>query len=362
MFNAKIMGGIPILNSISVLVLATVLGIRIFNPPTTSNTDRIAVFENTKDSVVLISLEVPADPLKDNLVHEAEGTGFFISLNIEGKNKLVIITNNHVVDHAGSGPVKIKSRDSSKQYGATIFKSDAKADVAILIPSDDYLKDHPNLVPLILDLNRDLKPGEDVFAIGHPFGFEYSITSGIVNSIDRFGFNGGGSAFVIQTDTEINPGNSGGPLFNGKGEVVGVNEFIFDPHSANQNAMAGYGFSIPSILLEKYINNLILNKENQWGSLDVSLSVQDNLVVSDTSDPKGAALTAGIQVGDKLTNIKTKYTSSEGKSLDGILQLKKELTLVNPGDTVLVSVLRNGKTIQYEVTPTWHPWATKVAE
>src|SRR6188768_1943622 len=165
------------------------------------------------------------------------GSGFIVSP--DG----VILTNAHVVDGASTVTVKLTDK---REFTAKVIGSDRPSDVAVLKISAE------NLPIVKLDPADDVKVGEWVIAIGSPFGFENSATSGIVSAKSRT-LPGGSYVPFIQTDVAVNPGNSGGPLFNMKGEVVGINSQIYSHTGGYQ----GLSFAIP---------------------IDVALNVKDQLV------------------------------------------------------------------------------------
>ena len=139
----------------------------------------------------------------------------------------VILTNAHVVDGASTVTVKLTDK---REFTAKVIGSDRPSDVAVLKISAE------NLPIVKLDPADDVKVGEWVVAIGSPFGFENSATSGIVSAKSRT-LPGGSYVPFIQTDVAVNPGNSGGPLFNMKGEVVGINSQIYITHGRLPRAL-----------------------------------------------------------------------------------------------------------------------------
>ncbi|MBS0431040.1 MAG: trypsin-like peptidase domain-containing protein, partial [Proteobacteria bacterium] len=158
---------------------------------------------------------------------ESMGSGFIISA--DG----YILTNNHVVDHADSVTVKLTDR---RQLVAKVVGTDPQYDIALLKINAS------NLPVVTIGDSHSLKPGQWVVAIGSPFGFDNSVTQGIVSAVGR-SFGAVDQQYVpfIQTDVPINRGNSGGPLFNLQGQVVGVNSQIF----SNSGGYMGVSFSIP---------------------------------------------------------------------------------------------------------------------
>lgn len=219
------------------------------------------------------------------------GSGFVISA--DG----LIVTNNHVI--ADADEIVANFADGTKLV-AELIGTDPKTDLAVLrVKSDDDLK----FVPLGDSDNSRI--GDWVLAIGNPFGLGGSVSIGIVSAIGR-DINSGPYDNFIQTDAAINRGNSGGPLFNMKGEVVGINTAIISPSGGS----IGIGFSIPSSLANPVIDQLIKFGETRRGWLGVQIqSVSDEIaeslgldsargaLIGDVFD-KGPADDAGIQSGD----------------------------------------------------------------
>ena len=198
------------------------------------------IFEKTEASVVQVN--VRSDTGQTN--PGSMGSGFVYS------DDGYIITNNHVVDDAGKVTVTFLDGES---YLAKIIGTDADLDLAVLKvePSSTYLN------PLIIGDSSKLKVGEEIAAIGNPFGLSGSMTSGIVSQMGRLLPQDSGYSIpdVIQTDAAINPGNSGGPLLNMKGEVIGINTAI----QSATGEFTGVGFAVPSNTVKKVIPSLIEN-------------------------------------------------------------------------------------------------------
>jgi S1-C subfamily serine protease len=194
------------------------------------------LFAKVEKSVVQITDSDETDPL-----HSRLGSGFVYDTNGH------IITNNHVV--SGGGRLDVTFPDGTV-YRAALIGSDPFTDLAVL-----YLEDVPpeKLVPLPLADSSAIKVGEQVAAIGNPFGLSGSMTAGIVSGIGRLipAQEAGDFSIpdVIQTDAPVNPGNSGGPLLNMRGEVIGINSAIF----STTGQFAGVGFAIPSDTMTKVV-------------------------------------------------------------------------------------------------------------
>ena len=209
------------------------------SPPSKSNLTLVELFENSEESVVKIKVE------RIGSVTDTGGVGSGFVYDNLGH----IITNAHVVD--GANKATVTFLDGS-QYNAEIIGKDKFTDIAVI-----KVNEKPRLLhPLQIGDSSQLKVGEQVAAIGNPFGLSGSMTSGIVSQIGRLlptqdtGFS---IPDVIQTDAAINPGNSGGPLLNMRGQVVGINTAI----QSITGEFIGIGFAVPSNTFSKIVPTLI---------------------------------------------------------------------------------------------------------
>ncbi|MGB4882224.1 MAG: DegQ family serine endoprotease [Neisseria sp.] len=262
------------------------------------------------------------------------GSGFIISQ--DG----YILTNTHVV--SGANNIKVTLNDK-REYIAKLVGSDQQSDVALLkIDAAD--------LPIIkVGSPKNLKPGEWVAAIGAPFGFDNSVTAGIVSAKGRSLPNENYTPF-IQTDVAINPGNSGGPLFNLRGQVIGINSQIY----SRSGGFMGISFAIPIDVAMNVADQLKTNGKVQRGQLGVIIQeVSYDLAKSFGLDkPTGAliakvlpdspAARAGLKVGDivRSVNDETIRSSSDLPVLVGSIA---------PGKEVVLGVWRNGKESQQKV-------------
>src|SRR5688572_20219198 len=201
----------------------------------------IAIFEAASPSVVLVVGGAP-DITGVNTVAVAGGSGFVWD---EAGH---IVTNNHVVE----APEIMVRTPAGEDIPATVIGRAPQYDIAVLRPARA-----PDAPPLALGTSSDLSVGQAVFAIGNPFGFDQTITSGIVSALGRRlpSPDGREIANVIQTDAAINPGNSGGPLLDSAGRVIGVTTAIFSP----SGAYAGVGFAVPIDTVARVVPELIRN-------------------------------------------------------------------------------------------------------
>ncbi len=263
---------------------------------------------------------------------ESIGSGFIISA--DG----YILTNNHVVDHADTVTVRLSDR---RELTAKVVGTDPQYDIALLKVNAS------NLPVVTIGDSHTLKPGQWVVAIGSPFGFDHSVTQGIVSAVGRsFGQQDQQYVPFIQTDVPINRGNSGGPLFNLQGQVVGVNSQIF----SNTGGYQGIAFSIPidiamnavqQLKTKGYVSRGMLGvgvqdiTANMAKAKDLHLSqVRGALVGSVT--PGSGAEKAGIQIGDVIL-------SYNGHPIDTASDLPPLVGETPPGSTATVQISRDGK-------------------
>jgi len=270
------------------------------------------------------------------------GSGFFIS------NQGYILTNNHVV--AGTKSLTVVLADGSQEK-ATIVGTDQYSDIAVLKAD--------GRVPAVASLgNSDvLNPGETAIAIGSPLGdFKNSVTVGVVSATGRSIDTGQGYSLedLIQTDAAINQGNSGGPLVDLAGDVIGINNLIVRG-SGSGTVAEGLGFAIPINTAQAVAAQLIQNGSLARPYLGISYQPVTPDIANAYNLPAqwGAYVTrvavgspasvAGLQQGDIITGI-------GDVSLDGTHSYLNVLFDYKPGDHVILTVLRNGKTIQLQVT------------
>ena len=286
-----------------------------------------------------------------------------------------VVTNQHVVE--GASQVEVSFASGFKAYG-TVIGADVDADIAVVkvdAPADQ-------IHPLAIGDSNTLNVGEQVVAIGNPFGLDGTMTLGIISGLGRTQFahadpDGGGmfsTADIIQTDAAINPGNSGGPLFNLQGEVVGVNQSIRTDtfNGVTGNAVnSGVGFSISINLVKRIVPYLIRDGSYEYPYLGISsdadlslaeiealgLNTYTGAYVTQVT-PGGPADQAGIRGGTQPTNLDSRLqaggdviTAIDGQPISTFDQLLGYLTTnKSPGDIVVLTVLRDGQTMDVTVT------------
>jgi serine protease Do len=275
-------------------------------------------------------------PPQGEFKRRGSGSGFII------RNDGIIITNNHVVENAKEILVTLTDK---REYNAKVLGRDPKTDLAVI-------KIEPKgEVPIAkLGDSESLQVGDWVMAIGNPFGLNNTVTAGIVSAKGR-SIGAGPYDNFIQTDASINPGNSGGPLFNERGEVVGINSAIFSQNGGN----IGIGFAIPINLAKKLVPELEAHGSVTRGWLGVSIQqVTPDLakslgleevrgaLVADVTNGSPAAK-GGVQRGDVIVA----YNGTNVAESAALPSLVAETPV---GETVPVEVLRNGKSKTLEVT------------
>ena len=305
----------------------------------------ISIFDNVKDSVVFISIHQQIiDPWRMSTFDIPKGAGSGFVWNKDG----YIVTNYHVIMDANKAVVTLKNGHS---YKATLVGSAPSYDIAVLKiqPVKNLLK------PVDLGISQNLKVGQTVYAVGNPFGLDWTMTKGIISALERsmYATNGVPIRHMIQTDASINPGNSGGPLLNSSGKVIGVNNMIVSPNGVN----AGIGFSIPIDTVKRVVNSIIkkgiyirptigISVNNRINELYKEFSGKNGVVVVDVLPNTSAAKNKLISTladnrglitfGDVIISINT-------KKVETIEDLYSILDECKSGDTVTLEILREKK-------------------
>ena len=207
--------------------------------------NNVELFEKSKDSVVFITTqEQVLDYWSRSVMDVPKGSGSGFIWDEFGH----IVTNYHVIDGASSATVRLSN---GTDYPASLVGADPSHDLAVLKIDAHSL----SLRPMPIGESKGLKVGQMVYAIGNPFGLDWTMTTGIISALNRVidGVDGTKIKQAIQTDASINPGNSGGPLLDSARRVIGVNTSIYSPSGAS----AGIGFAIPIDLVNKVATQLI---------------------------------------------------------------------------------------------------------
>ncbi len=258
----------------------------------------------------------------------ATGTGFVY--DTDGH----IVTNEHVIDGASS--VSVKLADGTT-YKATVVGADTSTDLAVLKISAPVSK----LTTLALGDSSAVAVGDGVVAIGNPFGLDGTVTSGIVSAINRE-ISAPDSAPIegaIQTDAAINHGNSGGPLLDLEGKVIGITSQIESESGGND----GVGFAIPSNTVHTIVTQLIATGKVQHPLLGVDVKTATGGVGIAKVEQGTGADSAGLKAGDVITAV-------GGKTVTTAQQLRAVIAAHAPGDTLSLTILRDGKTSTVSVT------------
>ena len=257
-----------------------------------------------------------------------QGSGFIVDANG------IILTNAHVVRDAKEVTVKLTDR---REFIAKVLGADPKTDVAVL------KIDAKDLPVVALGKPSELRVGEWVLAIGAPFGFENSVTAGVVSAKGR-NLPDDSAVPFIQTDVAVNPGNSGGPLFNGRGEVVGINSQIYSRTGGYQ----GLSFAIPIDLASKIERQIVEHGEVKHARLGVTIQeVNQTLASSFKLDKAAGALVASVQKGSAADKAGLQpgdvIRSVNGRPIIASGELSAMVALKSPGDKLQLDVWRNGQ-------------------
>jgi len=306
----------------------------------------IEIFEKSEPGVVRVNVQRG----ESEDVTGGVGSGFVFD------KKGHIITNAHVVKNANKVVVTFLD---GRSYNAEIIGTDEYTDLAVIKVNADL----PLLHPLLIGDSSNLKVGENIAAIGNPFGLSGSMTSGIVSQLGRLLPSGSGYSIpdVIQTDAAINPGNSGGPLLNMRGEIVGINTAI----QSATGEFTGVGFAIPSQTVAKIVPTLVEKGEYKHPWIGISgrdidpdmaeiLNLKDAigfLVITVVED--SPASNAGLIGSEKTIEVNGRNYPMGGDiilTVDGIEVRKIDDILIHlqraksVGDEMILEVLRDGRT------------------
>jgi S1-C subfamily serine protease len=311
----------------------------------------IELFERSRDSVVFITTKAQVrDFWTRNVYSVPRGTGSGFIWDAAGH----VVTNYHVIENASGATVKLAD---GRDYKAELVGASPVHDIAVLRIGVGFKRPPP--VPL--GESGNLKVGQKVFAIGNPFGLDWSLTTGIVSALDRSlgEENGNTIDHLIQTDAAINPGNSGGPLLDSAGRLIGINTAIYSPSGAS----AGIGFAVPVDTVNRVVPELIRNGKYLRPTLGIEVdeglnrrltaALRVNGVVILGVAPDSAAARAGLRgissgrdggiiPGDILLAL-------DGTALDSVGKLLARLDDYQVGDTVKLKVLREGRELEVMV-------------
>lgn len=311
----------------------------------------IELFEKSRASVVYITTaQLVRDVWSRNVFSVPRGTGSGFIWDEAGH----VVTNFHVIQGASAATVKLAD---GRDYQAALVGVSPAHDIAVLKIGVGFKR--PPAVPV--GTSADLRVGQKVFAIGNPFGLDWTLTTGIVSALDRTLAGEPGAPAIdhlIQTDAAINPGNSGGPLLDSAGRLIGINTAIYSPSGAS----AGIGFSVPVDTVMRVVPQLIKNGKYIRPALGIEVDEQLNARLQAMTGSRGVfvlrvtpgsaaqkAGLAGIEVspqgivpGDRIVNI-------DGAAIDDVAKLLARLDEKQVGDVVILSVERAGKSREVRV-------------
>jgi len=267
-------------------------------------------------------------PPQLNLPVRGEGSGFIV------RGDGVILTNAHVVSDADEVVVKLTDR---REFTAKVLGTDKTTDIAVLKIDAQNLPAVPPALP------QSLRVGEWVVAIGSPFGFESTVTAGVISATRR-ALPGDGAVSFIQTDAAVNPGNSGGPLINMRGEVVGINSQIFSRSGGYQ----GVSFAIPIDVAYRIQQQILATGQVRHAKFGVGVQEVDQLLAESFGLPRpagalvsevvpgGAAQRAGLQMGDVVL-------AANGEVMERAVDLSAVVGMAQPGTPLALRIWRAGK-------------------
>lgn len=312
----------------------------------------VAIFKQASPSVVYITtLQRVVNPWTRDVLSVPQGTGSGFIWDDLGH----VVTNNHVITDASEANVRL---NDGRSYRAVLIGSSPDHDLAVLRIRVPF--DRPPPVPL--GGSADLKVGQKVFAIGNPFGLDYTLTTGVVSALDRTlseGRDGAAIDHLIQTDAAINPGNSGGPLLDSAGRLIGINTAIFSP----SGAYAGIGFAVPVDTVNRVVPELIASGRYIRPSLGISvdedinrailsrLGVEGVLVLQVNAGSAGEAAglrgtrsdgEGNVEPGDVILSI-------GGRKVTTVHELLGRLNDFRIGDQTTLTLWRNGDRVEVKV-------------
>jgi serine protease Do len=241
----------------------------------------------------------------------------------------IIVTNNHVVDHADKIVVSLTD---GRQLPATVLGRDELTDVAVI-----KVQTNEALPSVSWGESRRAEVGDWILAAGNPFGLGGSVSVGIISAEGRDLGSGPFDNF-LQLDAPINPGNSGGPVFNMDGQVIGVSSVIVSPTGAS----VGIGFAIPSDSVNRIVGQLLAKGSIERGWLGVSVDDRDDGVTIASLDRNGPAGRSGIKPGDVVVAI-------NGDHIESSRGLIRAIAAVPPGNSVRVTIRRQGREMEFSV-------------
>jgi S1-C subfamily serine protease len=356
---------IAVLIVLVIAAAAYTVGSGTFFTPRTASADPILYNEDTVTSIynnaspAVVEIDVTqqgtASRMFGGYVEQGQGSGFLI--DTQGH----ILTNNHVVSGATTVQVKLKNGNT---VNAKVVGTDTIDDLAVISVDTSAVS---GITPLTLGDSNAVKPGQMAIAIGNPYGYDNTVTVGVISGINRT-ISGSNYTGMLQTDAAINPGNSGGPLLNANGAVIGINTAI----ESTSTGARGIGFAVTSNTATKALPNLEAGQQvtrpwigisgtsvTQANAQSLGLSVNQGVYVVSVVAGSPAA-TAGLKGSNIGTNGQPVaggdvITSIDGNAVKTIDDLTSYINTKNVGNTVTLSILRGGNTISVQVTLATRP-------
>jgi S1-C subfamily serine protease len=325
-------------------------------PLTPEEQTNVAIYEGVNPSVVNIDTHSVEIDRIFGLQHESEGTGSGAILDREGH----VITNYHVIDGADQIEITLAP---NKSYPAVLIGGDKEQDIAVLkmdAPPEE-------LAPITLGSSDHLRVGQRVYVLGNPFGWDDTLTTGIISSLNRdlpSRVPGRLMQSLIQTDAPMNPGNSGGPLLNTSGQMVGMCVAIATRTGQN----AGIGFAIPIDRIKSIVPELIANGRLVRADIGITHVMEtDNGLVIARLDPNGPASRAGLQGFRRVVQRRQqgplvyeteqvdrshadRILAVDGEAMKTGVRFRDKIWEYKPGDVVKLTILRDGQQQEVEVT------------
>ena len=290
------------------------------------------VIDTTQKGVVVVMSTDIINMATDEPQPSSLGTGFIIGEN-------VILTNNHVVNQAKEVKVDFLT-NAGDPYEATVKFSDPSLDVAVVeLKEWDRFKSENDIT--ILSMQEQYRLAQNVFTIGHAWGLYYSVSKGIISFEHRKMPDDLSPRYFIQTDAKVFEGNSGGPMINDQGEVLGMNTMIVS------NTGGSYGFTVPSILINKALKDFATYGEIRWALIGVELKLNyvKGLI------PDGPASLAGLTVGDKIIGLTVDGVHHDINSSEDIIRV---LAASDYSSTFTITLVdQDGDEITLDITPNY---------
>jgi S1-C subfamily serine protease len=302
----------------------------------------IGIFQRASPSVVYITtVQHVRDFFSRNVMRVPQGTGSGFVWDDHGH----IVTNFHVIQGAQEALVTLADQRS---FPASLVGASPDHDLAVL--HIDMPADGPRALPI--GTSADLQVGQNVYAIGNPFGLDHTLTTGVISALNRSidDENGGTRENLIQTDAAINPGNSGGPLIDSSGRLIGINAMIYSP----SGAYAGVGFAVPVDMVNRVVPKLI--SEGDYVRPTIGITARDDisrrllqnvnyagivvLQVVSGSPAERAGLKAARSNGGRSVTLGDVIVAIDGKPVKGMNELISVLDKHEFGDKVTLTVRR----------------------